>query len=238
MLEHAIKSLATSQTSCHCYLRERDAALGLEVRALRPDVLGSQPFTLETFTGRQIHLDLHQANLLIARLTTARDAYQAAMEAQIEDERARYAPLAEPDDAAPGHELIESLRFTATVMAGAIYTVEGAFSMADAIFHRSAAGLEQIDRVLLHAGDSLAEGDVVALERLGPHTVRLTHVIAASGNAPIDYFALYRSATTPPDDEEERMRFYDEEREANERWEAARIGPGVTQSMFPIRGST
>lgn len=230
-LSRAIASTAY-EGSPYCYLRDADDALPIGLTVVDPSINPHYGFKLEA-NGHESRLSLHEANLLIARLTAARDAYQAALEAQREDEAARHASLAEPDDAAPGHELIEPQTFTATVVQGAMLTVDGCIRLADAIFHQTADGKTQLDAVQL-GGHAIAEGDQVRLQRMDPNTVRVIERLAASGAPAIDFTALYQRATTPPDDLDERDRFFNDERDAAERFDEARIDAGAPISLFPL----
>lgn len=224
-------STADPSDSPYCYKRADDQALPVDVRARLPSSFDPRDFSLG-IGSQQVFLNLHQVNLLIGRLTVARDAYQAQLEAERDDKGQRCAPLAEPDDAAPGHELIEPITFTATVMHGAMLTVDGHLRLAAAIFHQAADGKTQLDAVQL-AGHAIAEGDQVRLQRMNRHTVRVIEHLARSGEPAIDFTALYLAATTPPADPEERERFFDDERDAAERFDAARIEAGATVSLFP-----
>lgn len=222
----------TPADSIYVHVSNDDAVLPIDIRAWAPSLTAGADISLRM--GSQLQwLDLHQVNLLIARLTAARDAYQAALQAQHDEELARCAPLADPDDAAPGHELIERERFTATIRDGAILTVDGRFNQADAVFHQSADADWKLDAISLPDGQALSIGDVVELERIDANSVQLLRVLTPSGQPAINFFELYKQAITPPQDPDERQRFYDDERDADERWDAARIGPGAEQTLFP-----
>lgn len=220
----------------YAYVRTDDEALSIDLRAWTPGRPGAPDFSLRVSKDDPIWLNLHQVNLLIARLTAARDAYQAALESGHTEIDATRSRLAEPDDAAPGHELIEPERFTSTITGADLLTVDGQFRDRFAIWHRpdGCAGKDWlIEAIDIYTDADISIGDVVELERTGRNLVTLVRVITPSGALPIDFLDIYDQACTPPHDEEERNRFYDEQRDSDERFDDALIGPGHEVALFP-----
>ena len=167
-----------------------------------------------------LRLDLHQLNVLINELEEHRDALVEHLE---DEHRRRNARLAEPDDAAPGHENLETYE---AVISGAnccrVETSDFSDPIEDMLFLEGTK--EGGECALIYHGPTIQGtpknrpdlhiGDRIEFQRLGKNYIRIVSVISPAKRGPaIDWAELF-SAQMQGESEDEWAQERARERES------------------------
>lgn len=174
----------------------RTTGLPLDITAAILD--GARPYValMRDQGGLSLHmpLSIHQLNVLIYELEETRDELVDQLE---QDHKLRTARLAEPEDAAPGHERYET--YSGVIGGGHACYVESRRGYVDMLY---ITGSKEGSEFLLLGEpgiehDSLHVGDRIEFERLGNEFGRIVRVHAGDrpqGSAPIKWLDLHSAA--------------------------------------------